>query len=533
MAPRVPSLNPGINVFTLPLSTKEGFVLSRVDGAASVEDISIMVGIGIDDLLAMLDRLAELGAVKLSWRPEKPRPVAPQAARTTGSDGNANRVKGAAVVARVLAEYDKARFHPRDLDEKADISPEVKRRILTAHAAMEGRDFYQLLGVPRDADKKDIRAAYFELSKIFHPDSLFGKELGSFKTKMEAVFKRLTEAYEALGRHQKRKEYDEYLAATEQTSALRKTLDRVPAVVIEETTRRGPVSASEPSFAPATPPKSAPSSPAPSNPAPSTHARKAVMPPPSDEASAAAFVSLRPPLAPDERRAAVRERLRRNLPGMAAAAAPVVTAPVRPSSSVPPSGDARERRDSAIDGLRQSLRAAATVTSGNDPVMQHLKAAKDAELAGDLLGAASALQAGLLLQPARREIQEQYDRVSKAVVRSLAANYEKQARYEEKIGKWLAAASSWERVSEGRPEDANAARCAAEALIKAGGDLHKAQRYAQRAVDLEPKVAANVVVLARVFLAAGLRLNARRELEKAVKLDPRDEMIKNLLSEAR
>jgi hypothetical protein len=37
----------------------------------------------------------------------------------------------------------------------------------------------------------------------------------------------------------------------------------------------------------------------------------------------------------------------------------------------------------------------------------------------------------------------------------------------------------------------------------------------------------------RVLLAAGMRLNARRELEKAVKLDPQNEMIKNLLREAR
>jgi tetratricopeptide (TPR) repeat protein len=123
--------------------------------------------------------------------------------------------------------------------------------------------------------------------------------------------------------------------------------------------------------------------------------------------------------------------------------------------------------------------------------------------------------------------------VSKAVTRSLADNYEKQARYEEKQGKWAAAATSWERVAEGRPEDAPAARATAEALLKAGGDVRKAQRYAQRAVDAAPSDIANVVVLARVLLAAGLRLNARRELEKAVKLDPQNEMIRNLLREAR
>jgi tetratricopeptide (TPR) repeat protein len=166
-------------------------------------------------------------------------------------------------------------------------------------------------------------------------------------------------------------------------------------------------------------------------------------------------------------------------------------------------------------------------------LMDHLKRAKDLELAGDLLGAAGALQAALSLAPDRAEIHEQYERVSREVTRALADNYEKQARYEEKMGKWPAAAASWSRVADGRPEDTAAASAAAEALLKAGGDLHRAQKYAQRANELAPNTVSHMVLLARVYLAAGLRLNATRELEKAVKLDPRDEMIKNLLNEAR
>ena len=45
-------------------------------------------------------------------------------------------------------------------------------------------------GVKRDADKKQIRNAYFEMSKLFHPDAYFGKRVGSYKSKMETVFKR-------------------------------------------------------------------------------------------------------------------------------------------------------------------------------------------------------------------------------------------------------------------------------------------------------------------------------------------------------
>jgi len=81
--------------------------------------------------------------------------------------------------------------------------------------------------------------------------------------------------------------------------------------------------------------------------------------------------------------------------------------------------------------------------------------------------------------------------------------------------------------------DENAARRTAEALLKSSGDLHRAQRYAQKAVQLAGNNTQNLVLLARVYLAAGLKLNAQRELEKAAKLDPRDQIVNNLLREAR
>jgi curved DNA-binding protein CbpA len=520
MTARVPSLVSGIDVFSLPLSPREGFVLSRVDGVSSVEDISIMVGVKQEELLTILDKLAELKIVKLPW-------AVPKAVESR-SHRPAPKVASPAVQ-RVLAEPLVANYDESELLIHAEIDESIKRRILNAYYGSEGKDYYQLLGLSRDADKKLIKGAYFELSKLFHPDSLFGKELGAFKTKMEVVFKRLTEAYEVLGRNQRRKEYDDYLASTEQTHAIVETLEQV---VTEPGAEPLPSFDEEPLAVP----------------------RNSITPPQS-EPKQAAKVDLRPPQTTDQRRQQARERLRRNLgaPGAAASGGgtPANAAPSRANqtptpASAPPAGaripsirppgptsDRAVRRDSAIKGLQQSLRTSAISASRVDPVVILLKRAQEAERAGDLLSAASALQSALALDSHRVEIQEQYARVSKAVTRNLADNYEKQARYEEKMGKWAAAAVSWDRVAEGRPDDAHAARSAAEAMLKAGGDLHRAQRHAQRSVDIAPSDVANVVVLARVMLAAGLRLNARRELEKAVKLDPQNEMIRNLLREAR
>jgi curved DNA-binding protein CbpA len=494
----------GIDVFSLPLSPREGFILSRVDGVSSVEDISIMAGVKQDELLQILDRLAELKVVKLPWVVVAAAPKTPEQKHAEASPA------ATAAVQRVLQEPLTELYDPKELEVEADIDVAIKRRILNAYYGLEGRNYYQLLGVERDVDKKVIRGAYFELSKLFHPDSQFGKEIGAFKTKMEVVFKRLTEAYEVLGRNARRKEYDEYLQSTEVTHAFQEQLEHVTSVP-------------EPAPAPVQAADSFDSEPP---------TRETVMPAPTGEARQHAKVDLRTPMTADQRRQQARERLRRGLGPPTTSIAvtpPVVRTSIAPTSNSRPA----ERRDSAVKGLQQSLRRSAVSPSRADPVIMHLKRAQEAERAGDLLTAASALQNALALEPQRAEIQEEYARVSKAVTRNLAANYEKQARYEEKMGKWAAAASSWDRVAEGRPDDAHAARSAAEAMLKAGGDLHRAQRLAQRAVDIAPSDVTNVVVLGRVLLAAGLRLNARRELEKAVKLDPQNEMIRNLLREAR
>jgi curved DNA-binding protein CbpA len=516
-----------VDVYSLPLSTREGFVLSRVDGVSSVEDISMMVGIKVAELLTMLEKLAGLGAVELSWLPQKPvaQPTPPRAEEPDSS----NRALGQAAVQRVLATPIHPLYDELELLAKADIGFDLKKKILNGFYGLDGKDYYQLLGLLRSADRKEVRAAYFELSKLFHPDSLFGKELGPFKAKMEAVFKRLTEAYEVLGRSARRKEYDEYLAATETTSALQHTFDQVQHEV--EALDASPVAV------PAPPPSAASEA---DNEWPVGEAPRTLLPPPTPEARREASIGVRPPPSIEDRKAQARQRLQRSLtgtmvqrPSQPPAAAERQAASGSGPAATSATANSAERRDSAIRGLRQGLRQSTQTSVGMHPILAQLRKARDAEQAGDLLGAASALQAALSLEPNHKDLQAQYARVSKAVARSLADNYEKQARYEEKQGKWSAAATSWERVSEGRPEDPHAARAVAEALLKASGDLRKAQRHAQRAVDAAPSDITNVVVLGRVFLAAGMRANARRELEKAVKLDPQNEMIKNLLREAR
>ncbi len=69
---------------------------------------------------------------------------------------------------------------------------------------MAKRDFYDVLGVGKSADEKELKAAYRKLAKQFHPDANPGDKTA------EAKFKEVSEAYDVLKDPQKKAAYDRF-----------------------------------------------------------------------------------------------------------------------------------------------------------------------------------------------------------------------------------------------------------------------------------------------------------------------------------
>jgi DnaJ-class molecular chaperone len=73
---------------------------------------------------------------------------------------------------------------------------------------MNKRDYYQVLGVPRNASESDIKKAYRKLALKYHPDR--AKKSNIDPKIAEEKFKEIGEAYSILSDTKKRKQYDQF-----------------------------------------------------------------------------------------------------------------------------------------------------------------------------------------------------------------------------------------------------------------------------------------------------------------------------------
>jgi|GEM_PF-1090252 len=109
--------------------------------------------------------------------------------------GEAAAVKGPKVAA-ALPPLDTPSLAERAMHaEPGDLSLDEKTRILVGLRLVATQDPWVLVGVPVGTDKRDIKRAFFERSKLFHPDRFYGRKLATWEARINTVFEAMSTAH--------------------------------------------------------------------------------------------------------------------------------------------------------------------------------------------------------------------------------------------------------------------------------------------------------------------------------------------------
>lgn len=176
----------GISLESGRLMPVESYVLSRIESPTAVSDVSALSGIGEEDAHRAVCALVAAGFLKL-----------------LGDD---------------KSEADEP------AQESDDSSDKLREEIARKMHFFSTADFYDILGLTRHATKAEIKAAYYQLAKKFHPDRHRQADQGDLRHKLETLFALITQAYETLSEPARRAAYDERLkkpAAAFHTTPLR------------------------------------------------------------------------------------------------------------------------------------------------------------------------------------------------------------------------------------------------------------------------------------------------------------------------
>jgi len=152
------------------LNSTESYIYSRVDANVQLGDLAAETGLPEEECRRAVLALICLGLIKVEGK--------------AADDGESEE------------------------EDAADkIAEDISRMIHFFTSA----DYYEVLGVTLRSSSADIKSAYYKLAKKYHPDRFRQPEQADLRSKVEALFAKVTEAYETLSDTAKRALYDDRL----------------------------------------------------------------------------------------------------------------------------------------------------------------------------------------------------------------------------------------------------------------------------------------------------------------------------------
>jgi tetratricopeptide (TPR) repeat protein len=209
-----PSQNPDVDVESLSEtpSSDEFFLYSRIDGQTTVQELCSRSGLGRDATIEALERLAEVGLVEVPGH-ESDEP------ETTTDEERSQQTHDGLDLSYLPTPPESFEFPEELLELDVPLDERKRREVICLHEQLDALNHFEFFGLKPDADRGDVKRAYFELSKRFHPDKHFRKELGPYNEMLERIFQEITKVHRILSNPERRKAYE---AELEEASASQK-----------------------------------------------------------------------------------------------------------------------------------------------------------------------------------------------------------------------------------------------------------------------------------------------------------------------
>jgi curved DNA-binding protein CbpA len=103
-----------------------------------------------------------------------------------------------------------------DAGQRSSLSAEersTREQLAREVVEMKKRDFFEILGVSKNAGSDEIKKAYFSLAKQYHPDRLYAQASAEVRGLAEELFNLISNAHDVLTDDQRREEYLEDLSS--------------------------------------------------------------------------------------------------------------------------------------------------------------------------------------------------------------------------------------------------------------------------------------------------------------------------------
>lgn len=191
----------GVDITKLSLTAQEGYLCSRALSPISVREVYQLSMLDQTSTAVLIKKLHDEGVLEIVETEKK---------ADKDKEEEEARKKGLTPPKRDFGQFV---FNLLELNEEVELSKLMKKDILFLYHNLDDLSYYELLALEPNASPEAVKAAFSKLSKLYHPDSYFRKNLGSFKPKMNAVYSKLALANSTLSNPKRRLAYRKELIA--------------------------------------------------------------------------------------------------------------------------------------------------------------------------------------------------------------------------------------------------------------------------------------------------------------------------------